>query len=43
MSVKNVIKEYCKNLDKNFDNPFCLLSSDLDITESVVRGGEVSI
>ncbi|KAF8598228.1 Metallo-dependent phosphatase [Ceratobasidium sp. AG-I] len=39
-SMDDIIKNYRKDLDEDFDKPFCLLSGNLDVTESVVRGGE---
>lgn len=37
------MNEWRKDLDKDFDKPFCALSRELDVSEMVVRGGEVSI
>ena len=41
-SVKSVIEECRKHLDKDFDRPLYALSGELDVSEMVVRGGEVS-
>lgn len=42
-SVKDIIKDCRKDLEENFETPFCKLSGDLDVTASVIRGGEVSV